>query len=143
MNKCLFTVLFLLLTIFLNAQTIDAGNDTAICTGDSLQLGGSPTATGGGTPTFSWTSSPAGFFSTDSTPTVSPTITTSYFLADTSRALYDTIVVIVGQQLTANFGQSADTVCSGTSVSFLDSTLYLSSSASYSWNSGLREVILR
>ncbi|MFT7379752.1 MAG: regulatory protein YycI of two-component signal transduction system YycFG, partial [Bacteroidia bacterium] len=39
MYKSLFTVLFLLLTIFLNAQTIDAGSDTIICLGQSTTLG--------------------------------------------------------------------------------------------------------
>ncbi|MFT6112475.1 MAG: hypothetical protein ACJAXV_001264, partial [Bacteroidia bacterium] len=134
---CFSTLFFLLVGYSLQAQVLNAGNDTAICAGDSLQLGGSPTATGGGTPTFSWTSSPAGFSSTDSTPTVSPTVTTSYFLADTSRSLYDTIVVIVGQQLTAGFGLSEDTVCSGTRVYFYDSSSYASVAAVYSWTFGI------
>jgi PKD repeat protein len=133
---CFSTLFFLLVGYSLQAQVLNAGNDTAICAGDSLQLGGSPTATGGGTPTFNWSSSPAGFSSTDSTPTVGPTVTTSYFLADTSRALYDTIVVIVGQQLAADFGLSEDTVCSGTRVYFYDSSSYTSAMAVYSWTFG-------
>ncbi|MFT4875914.1 MAG: hypothetical protein ACI8S2_000644, partial [Bacteroidia bacterium] len=136
MYKSLFTVLFLLLTIFLNAQTIDAGSDTIICLGQSTTLGGTVVAPGSPT-SISWTSYPSGFTSSDSTPSVSPNLTTSYFIAVnyTSGTYYDTVRVYV-PQLAANFGQSADTVCSGTSVSFLDSTLYLSSSASYSWNFG-------
>ncbi len=118
----------------LEAQVLNAGSDTAICTGQSFQLGGSPTVTGGGSPTFSWSSSPSGFTSSDSTPTV----TTTYFVAATysSSVLYDTIVLAVGQALTADFGQSEDTVCSGTSVNFYDSSTSVSFSASYAWTFG-------
>ena len=131
-------VISLFLANSLEAQVLNAGSDTAICTGQSFQLGGSPTVTGGGSPTFSWSSSPSGFTSSDSTPTVSPTVTTTYFVAATysSSVLYDTIVLAVGQALTADFGQSEDTVCSGTSVNFYDSSTSVSFSASYAWTFG-------
>jgi hypothetical protein len=56
-------------------QTISAGTDTLICSGDSIQLGGSPVATVSPV-SFSWRSSAsATAFSTDSIPTVRPTST--------------------------------------------------------------------
>ena len=39
-------LVFLLIGNSLNAQTIDAGNDTTICFGQSIALGGSIVATG-------------------------------------------------------------------------------------------------
>ena len=97
------------------AQTINAGSDSTICIGDSIKLGGSPVATGNPV-SFSWTSSAsASAFSTDSTPTVSPSSTIDYYLAVTyssSRTLIDTVTISV-VKLKADFGLSKDTVCSG------------------------------
>ncbi len=56
--------------------------NTAICVGASLPIGGS--AIGGST--YSWTSSPSGFTSTSSNPTVSPILTTTYTLTETNSS---------------------------------------------------------
>ena len=69
--------MFTMLSLFvatLQAVNIDAGMDTVICKGQSHTLGGNPTASGGVAPySYEWTSDPAGFTSSDSTPVVSPT----------------------------------------------------------------------
>jgi len=122
----------------IDAQTVNAGLDTLVCSGDTIKLGGKPVATGSPV-SFSWTSSASSnVFSTDSTPDVSSNSTISYYLAVTyqSTTLYDTIKVSV-VKLTANFGLSMATVCSGTQVLFYDSTKHSSANATYAWNFGI------
>ncbi|RMG92629.1 MAG: hypothetical protein D6706_16565, partial [Chloroflexi bacterium] len=59
--------------------TADAGPNKSVCSGRSVTIGGSPTASGGSPPyTYSWISSPAGFTSTSANPAVSPTQNTFY-----------------------------------------------------------------
>ena len=80
-----------------HAQTINAGTDTSFCSGNSIKLGGNPVATGSPI-SFSWTSSAsATVFSTDSTPTVSPTSSTDYYLTVTysSGTFIDTVTISV------------------------------------------------
>ena len=65
----------------IDAQTVNAGLDTLVCSGDTIKLGGKPVATGSPV-SFSWTSSASSnVFSTDSTPDVSSNSTISYYLA--------------------------------------------------------------
>ena len=131
-------VLFLLLHTKISAQTIDAGKDTAICIGDSIKLGGKPIVASGTPSSYSWTSAASSTaFSTDSTPTVSPTQTTKYYLDVTysSGIIRDSVTISI-LNLNAKFGLSNDTICSGTTVSFSDSTRFASSGAIFSWNFG-------
>jgi len=131
-------VLFLLLHTKISAQTIDAGKDTAICIGDSIKLGGKPIVASGTPSSYSWTSAASSTaFSTDSTPTVSPTQTTKYYLDVTysSVIIRDSVTISI-LNLNAKFGLSNDTICSGTTVSFSDSTRFASSGAIFSWNFG-------
>ncbi len=78
-----------------------AGVDVTICPGHSIQLGCTPTGYGGVEPyTYSWSSIPAGFSSSDPNPIVSPMTTTTYIVYVVDDALvpthdYDTIVVTV------------------------------------------------
>ena len=62
------------------ALAANAGIDSSVCSGSPTTIGGSPaTASGGaGGYSYSWASSPAGFSSTASNPSVSPTDTTTY-----------------------------------------------------------------
>ena len=131
-------VLSLLLHTKTSAQTIDAGKDTAICIGDSIKLGGKPIVASGTPSSYSWTSAASSTaFSTDSTPTVSPTQTTKYYLDVTysSGIIRDSVTISI-LNLNAKFGLSNDTICSGTTVSFSDSTRFASSGANFSWNFG-------
>jgi hypothetical protein len=130
------TVIYDTINVTVTNPFIDAGRDTILCLGQSIQLGGSIVATASPV-SFSWTSIPSGFTSTDSTPTASPVLSTDYILAVSYAycTLYDTTTVIV-PILNANFGLSEDTVCSGTSISFYDSTANNSSNATYAWNFG-------
>jgi len=93
-------VLFLLLYTKISAQTIDAGKDTAICIGDSIKLGGKPIVAYGTPSSYSWTSAASSTaFSTDSTPTVSPTQTTKYYLDVTysSGIIRDSVTISIYQ----------------------------------------------
>ncbi|MCD6502315.1 VWA domain-containing protein, partial [bacterium] len=98
----------------------DAGPDKMICIGESVTLGGSPTASGGVGPyTYSWYEYPGGTaFSTDANPVVSPSDTTLYVVhisgGDPYCSAVDSCTVYPVQPL-ADAG--ADTVvCSGGSV---------------------------
>jgi gliding motility-associated-like protein len=89
-----------------------AGNNTFICSGNSTMLGGPPV----GTNTYSWTSNPAGFTSTVSNPTVSPTVNTTYTLTETAGAgcsKTNSVTIGVNPMPNANAGTNA-TICGGT-----------------------------
>ena len=93
----LFLSFFALIQNSTNAQIINAGTDTSLCSGNSIKLGGNQVATGSPI-SFSWTSSASTtVFSTDPTPTVSPDSTIDYYLMVTysSGRLYDTVRVSV------------------------------------------------
>jgi hypothetical protein len=105
-----------------------------ICEGDESQLNGS--AVGGtGNYTYSWTSDPEGFTSTEADPIVVPEVTTDYFLEinDGMISMYDTVTVIVheypGQPSTPN---GIAYLCAG-----ITNTTYSTSGASgadsYNW----------
>ncbi|MGZ5243118.1 MAG: Ig-like domain-containing protein, partial [Bacteroidia bacterium] len=108
--------------------TANAGSDTAICNGGSVQIG-----TAGVTGvTYSWTSNPSGFTSVDAMPTVNPTVTTTYTLVATGTGACtstDEITVTVNDLPTANAGNDT-AVCEGNSV-MLGSAAQ--TGESYSW----------
>ncbi|MBL4658700.1 MAG: hypothetical protein JKX73_11915, partial [Flavobacteriales bacterium] len=88
------------MTITFNYRPIaDAGADAAICTGSTIVIGGSPTASGGTSPyTYSWTPGGSLDNTTIANPTSNTTVTTSYQLVledQNSCADTDTIVVII------------------------------------------------
>jgi hypothetical protein len=73
-------------------------------------------------PTYSWSSSPAGFTSTDQSPTASPTETTTYTLTSSFAACSATSTVTVTVNTTAAPTASAQTFCSGSTVANLVAT---------------------
>jgi len=79
-------LIFGLLAILTNkafgqALVINAGNDTTVCAGTTVTLGGHPVATGGSPPyTFAWTPAAGLSNPSDSTPTVTVNNTTTYTL---------------------------------------------------------------
>ena len=93
---------------------VDAGTDTTIChpdNGGDFILGGSPTAQyidgSAGSFTYSWTSDPAGFTSSEANPVVAPTQTTTYFLTVTDAngcQEFTQVIVTVLPPLVANAG---------------------------------------
>jgi len=92
-------------TIF---DVVPTATPPIICSGQSSQLNANPTG-GSGNYTFSWTSIPAGFTSTQQNPSVSPTVTTQYIVAsgDGSATRSDTVLVTVNGHPTANAGAPA------------------------------------
>ncbi|MDI6764912.1 MAG: dockerin type I domain-containing protein, partial [Thermodesulfobacteriota bacterium] len=97
-------------TITVNpSPTAAAGNDNTICSGTCTTIGGSPAATGG-TPgyTYAWTSSPAGFNSSNSNPAVCPTTTTIYTLTVTDNngcTAQDQVTIKVKVEIEVTLGQ--------------------------------------
>ncbi|MCI0551037.1 MAG: PKD domain-containing protein, partial [Anaerolineae bacterium] len=86
----------------------NAGADQALCLGQAVTLGGSPTATGGTSPyTYSWTP-PTGLNNPAlSNPTASPASTTTYTVQVTDafgRTASDAVVVTVNPVPVANAG---------------------------------------
>lgn len=66
--------------------TANAGIDTSFCSGDSISIGGSPTASGGGSPyTYSWNPSTGLSSTTAANPITSTTTSTSYVLTVTDN----------------------------------------------------------
>jgi len=104
----------------------DAGNDTTICLGDSVQLGGSPTGSAGST--FLWTPSTGLSSSTAANPMAFPTSTTTYVVTVDNGIcpVYDTVTVFVGSA-TINAGNDT-TICVGNSVQ-----LNATGGVTYSW----------
>lgn len=108
----------------------NAGVSSTICAGNSVSLGTS--AVSGST--YNWTSLPAGFSSTSSSPSVIPAGTTTYFLTETSVlgcSKTDSVVLTVNPLPAANTG-SGSTACSGAPV-FLGATAVLGDT--YLWSS--------
>ena len=91
---------------------IDAGADTAICLGSSIQLGGAPTAEGGnGSYTYSWTPTGPIGNGNDANPVVAPQEDTQYTLVvQSGECPADTATIMVRVQalpVVAIFGDTA------------------------------------
>ena len=116
------------ITVFAN-QTVpsDAGNDTTICSGDSIQIGGNPTSVTG--TTYLWSPSTSINDDTLANPVVFPTVSTMYYVItsnDTCTGL-DSIFVDVLSSPNINAGVDIQ-ICLGDSA-----TLSASGGASYLW----------
>lgn len=97
------------MTVLVNSQlTANAGADQAVCSGDSVILGGSPSANAGTSPyTYSWSPSTGLSNASASNPKAAPTTTTAYILqvTDASAAsVKDTVVITVRDKPTASAG---------------------------------------
>jgi hypothetical protein len=119
LTAALIAVLFQLFSIGLSAQcTINAGADITICSGQSITIGGVPTATGGsGTYTYDWTNLSG---SDDvANPTVAPTTTTTYTVTVNDGAgciSSDHITVTVTSLPAANAGPDIDPCLNSTAI---------------------------
>jgi gliding motility-associated-like protein len=105
------------ITITPSSLTAEAGAGGAICgNGDSIQLGGIPTAVGGNAP-YSYTWSPlSGLNLTNlANPSAKPTVTTKYFVTVTDQlgcSSVDSATVFVNQPMVADAGLDS-TICNG------------------------------
>jgi hypothetical protein len=107
-----------------------AGTDRTVCAGTQTTIGSAGTAGN----TYSWRSLPAGFTSTLDKPIVSPTVTTTYILTETTPAgcsKTDSVILTVKPAPNANVG-SPQTICEGESV-VLGATAV--SGNTYNWTS--------
>jgi len=100
---------------------VNAGNDTAVCLGQPVVIGGNPTASGGvGTYTYSWTP-PIGISSSlIANPVANPTATTTYtvVVSDSNGcSATGNVIVTVRPLPTADAGpQQTISICSNDSV---------------------------
>jgi len=120
------------MTVYVNQNVpTDAGNDTTICFGDSVVIGGNPTAIGG--TTYAWT--PAGLIvdPTVSNPNVFPSVTTTFYVTTTNDTCtgLDSVIVNVNPPPTVDAGNDIQ-ICIGDSAQLL-----ATGGISYLWAPGL------
>lgn len=97
-------------------MSVNAGTDTTICSGTSVQIGGSNIVTGGIAPyTYSW--SPTA--DSVSNPTLSPAITTTYVVTATDTFGFnsrDTVIVTVNATPASPASTNPSAICAGNTV---------------------------
>jgi hypothetical protein len=113
-------------TVVVNPAIVaNAGVDTNLCNGQNFTLGGSPTAIGGnGTYTYSWSSVPPGFSSTQSNPVITPALGTITYIVQVTDAFgcsdTDQVDVTVNEiptfVVTNNTGGGTGQICSGSPI---------------------------
>ena len=111
----------------LTAPKANAGINQSICIGSSANLGGNTDTT----LIYNWKSKLPGFISSNDTITVSPIVTTTYYLtaSNSCGSDSDSVVIIVNSLPKANAGQSR-AICNGDSVTIGTTAV---SGDSYSW----------
>ena len=108
----------------------NAGKNSTICAGSSVNIG-APKVTGS---TYTWVSTPPGFTSTSSSPTVSPAKTTSYTVIETNTSgctNSNSVTITVASGSNAGFAYSE--TCPGDSTFFTNTN---ASSSAYIWSFG-------
>ena len=109
------------MTVYVNQNVpTDAGNDTTICFGDSVVIGGNPTAIGG--TTYAW--APAGLIvdPSVSNPNVFPSVTTTFYVITTNDTCtgLDSVIVNVNPSPIIDAGNDIQ-ICIGDSAQLLSS----------------------
>ena len=117
--------------------TADAGPDSTVCTGASIQLGGTPSGTGAGTLSYSW--SPATGLSCTNCPNPTLTATTNQtYTLTVSSSLgctdNSTVNISVAPPPTASFTITGNNSCSSVPIQFTNTSS--GTGLSYSWNFG-------
>ena len=124
-------------TVYQN-PTADAGPNISVCAGLGASIGGTPAASGG-SPGYTYNWSPAAGLSATNVPnpTASPGVTTVYTLTVTDSqgcTDSDAVNVTVTAGPTAAFSFNPNNACSGSPVSFINSST--GSGLTYQWNFG-------
>ncbi len=115
---------------------VDAGPVQTICSGNSVQIGGSPTSSTPGA-TFLWSNASSLNDPTLSNPTASPTTSTSYTVTVTDAnncTSTDAVTVLVNNSPTADAGADQN-LCDGASTTIGGSPTG-PAGASYTWDNG-------
>lgn len=112
---------FTLTVLSQQAPTYSIAGDLEICQGQSFSIGGPPEQGN----TYSWTSRPAGFTSTDANPSVSPSVTTMYFVEISNGICpvtsMDSVLVTVVENPVITVAEGG-TFCQGTPILLSDAT---------------------
>jgi len=112
---------------------VDAGNDTTICNGTSVQLN----ATGG--VNYTWDANPALSATNVSNPIASPTSSQYFYVTANNGAGCtgrDSVLVTISPQIVSGISNDT-TICQGTSVTILANASGGTPTITYSWNQGL------
>jgi len=119
------------------APTADAGPDQEICPGGSVQIGGTPTASGGTSPyTYNWTPTAGLDNPAIANPTASPNSTTIYSVMVTDSGgcqACDCVTVTVHAPTCHISASPNDSVCQGTTVTLTEDG---GDAVSWSWSTG-------
>lgn len=109
---------------------VEAGAERSICKGNTTLLGGSPTASGGSSYTYSWSPSLNLNDASDSNPLASPVVTTTYTLTVTSGSLIktDSVKITVVNDTAFAYAGPDVTIIEGQTI-----TLHATGGISYSW----------
>ncbi len=104
---------------------VDAGNNVSICSGQQVELGGSPSASGGSSPNYTYSWSPAAGLSNPLAPNpqASPEFTTTYTLTvssgETTCNSSASVTVTVGETQTLSVSSNGDLVlCPNENITF-------------------------
>jgi len=113
------------------APLAKTGSNQTVCAGDTVAIG----AVGVSGHSYSWSSNPAGFTNASSSQSVSPTVTTTYYLTETiltsACSKSDSVVITVRPLPLAKTGNTSF-VCLGSSAKIGDTAV---SGDTYSWTS--------
>ena len=119
-----------------SCMTVNAGNDTAICLGKNVVLGGSPTVTGGSAPyTYVWLPTSTLSAGNIPNPTATPITTTTYSVTVTdvnTCSAVDSITITVNPLPTPTMTLSSAQICTGGS-----DTLFAGGGVSYVWSTAV------
>ncbi len=106
---------------------------TAVCAGSPSQL--TANASGGsGTYTYSWTSNPAGFTSTEANPTVNPTVTTMYSLTVNDGYTSATGAVTITVYPLPTVSVDSPEICASVGSATITATPGSAGSYQYTWS---------
>ena len=116
-------------------QATSSADDYYVCAGSSTTLHAGA-AGGTGAYTYSWTSNPAGFTSTDENPSVNPTVNTVYsVLVDdgANTVSSDVMIYVIETPVQAETPTGTTELCQNSSNTLYE-TLEVADASSYSWS---------